>query len=376
MLIAIPVLSLCIIILTAALLFLVLRKKDNASEKEALNRIENGMREDFSLSRTELQTNFQMLRRDLTENMATLVAQNEKKLETIRETVDEKLHQTLEQRLGQSFQLVSERLEQVYKGLGEMQHLATGVGDLKRVLTGVKTRGTWGEIQLGALLDQLLTPEQYAQNVHTRRNSRDHVEFAIKLPGRDSAIPNVWLPIDAKFPQEDYLRLMDARNSLNAEAVEKVTKDLDAKIRAEAKDIHDKYIDPPYTTDFGIMFLTTEGLYAEVLRIPELFQDLQSKYRVTITGPTTLAALLNSLQMGFRTLAVEKRSSDVWRLLGTIKTEFGKFGDLLAKTHKKMQEASNTIEDAARKSRTISRQLSKVEELPQQESLAIEEKHD
>lgn len=294
----------------------------------------------------------------------TIRRDNSQKLEEMRRTVDEKLHATLERRLGESFRLVSERLEEVHKGLGEMQALAAGVGDLKRVLTNVKTRGILGEIQLGSLLEQILTPDQYACNVATRPGSRDRVEFAIKLPGREKNGGIVWLPIDAKFPQEDYQRLLDAQEQADATLAEEAAKALENRLKNEAKDITTKYVCVPYTTDFAIMFLPTEGLYAEALRRPGLCDCLLREYRVVITGPTTLAALLNSLQIGFRTLAIEKRSAEVWTLLGAVKTEFGKFGALLDKTSKKLQEASHSIETAARKSRTIERKLQGVQELP------------
>lgn len=302
------------------------------------------------------------IRNTLEERMIILQEDNSKKLEQMRATVDEKLHATLEKRLGESFKIVSERLELVHKGLGEMQSLAVGVGDLKRVLTNVKIRGTWGEIQLGNLLEQILTTEQYAKNVATKKGSNERVEFAIKLPGADNN--PVWIPIDAKFPQEDYQKLLLAQEQANAVLANEAAKQLEVRIKAEAKDIKEKYIDPPNTTDFGIMFLPTEGLYAEVLRRPGLSEALQRDYKVMIAGPTTLVALLNSLQMGFRTLSIEKRSSEIWALLGTIKTEFGKFGEVLEKTQKKLQEASNTIDLAAKKSRTIERKLKNVDELP------------
>lgn len=289
---------------------------------------------------------------------------NSKKLEQMRMTVDEKLHATLEQRLGESFKLVSERLEMVHKGLGEMQSLASGVGDLKKVLSNVKTRGTWGEIQLGNILEQVLSPEQYEKNVAVKKGSSERVEFAVKLPGKsDGDEDNIWLPIDAKFPQEDYQRLLEALEQANPQGAEEAAKALELRIKACAKDIRDKYIDPPNSTDFGIMFLPIEGLYAEVLRRPGLCEALQLQYRVVVAGPATLTALLNSLQMGFRTLAIEKRSSEVWALLGAVKTEFSKFADILDKTQKKLQEASNTIETAARKSRNIQRKLKNVQEL-------------
>lgn len=304
------------------------------------------------------------LRETLDRGMKELREENSQKLEQMRATVDEKLHATLEQRLGESFKLVSERLEQVHKGLGEMQTLAAGVGDLKKVLTNVKTRGTWGEMQLSGLLEQLLTPEQYAANVATKAGSADRVEYAVRLPGRDSGDQPVWLPLDAKFPQEDYQRLLDAQENADPAAVEAAAQALERRVISEGKDIFDKYIDPPNTTDFAIMFLPVEGLYAEVLRRPGLVETLQRRYRVNVTGPTTLAALLNSLQMGFRTLAIERRSSEVWSLLGAVKTEFGKFGDVLEKTRKKLQEASNTMDQASVRTRAISRRLREVQELP------------
>ncbi len=312
------------------------------------------------------------MRLSMENQLRALQKDNNKKLEQMRATVDEKLQSTLEKRLGESFKQVSERLEQVYKGLGEMRTLATGVGDLKKVLTNVKTRGTWGEIQLGNILEQILTRDQYEVNVATRKNSNERVEFAIKLPGPDSDKERVvWMPIDSKFPQEDYQRLIDAQENADKELAEKSVKSLEMRIKAEAKQIRDKYIDPPNTTDFGIMFLPVEGLYAEVLRRPGLCDFLQREYRIVVTGPTTLAALLNSLHMGFRTLAIEKRSSEVWELLGVVKTEFGKFGDVLAKTKKKLKEASNTIDQAEVRTRAIERKLTKVQEIPMEDSVKL-----
>jgi len=305
------------------------------------------------------------------EKLTQLQEDNNKKLEQMRMTVDEKLHATLEQRLGDSFKLVSEKLEQVHKGLGEMQTLASGVGDLKKVLTNVKTRGTLGEIQLENLLEQILTVEQYEKNVATRKGSSERVEFAVKLPSRDEDKPFIWLPIDAKFPLEDYQRLLDAQESENVSRIAEAGKNLEARIKLEAKQICEKYIEPPYTTDFAVMFLPIEGLYAEVLRRPGLWEALQREYRVVITGPTTLSAFLNSLQMGFRTLAIQKRSSEVWQLLGAVKTEFGKFGDVLEKTRKKLQEASNTIESASVRTRAIERKLRTVQELPVAEATRL-----
>ena len=308
----------------------------------------------------EIRTTIEQRLKDIETNNAT-------KLEEMRRTVDEKLHATLEQRLGESFKQVSDRLEQVHRGLGEMQTLAAGVGDLKKVLTNVKTRGTWGEVQLEALLEQLLTTDQYAKNVATVPKSADRVEFAIKLPGRQDpegvAVP-VWLPIDAKFPREDYERLIEAQERADPVAVEEASRALEGRIRAEARAISEKYVAPPHTTDFALLFLPTEGLYAEVLRRPGLTDTLQRDYRVTIAGPTTLTALLNSLQMGFRTLAIEKRSSEVWQVLGAVKTEFGKFGDVLAKTKSQLETVTRSIEAAETRTRMMNRKLRDVEALP------------
>jgi len=312
------------------------------------------------------------LRETLQIRLQAIQEDNAKQLEQMRATVDEKLHDTLEKRLGESFKLVSDRLEQVQKGLGEMQTLANGVGDLKRVLTNVKTRGTFGEVQLGALLEQVLAPGQYAANVETRKGSGQRVEFALRLPGRDGTEGSiVHLPLDAKFPQEDYLRLVEAQERADAVAAEEAGKLLERAIRLAATDIRDKYLDPPQTTDFGIMFLPTEGLYAEVLRRPSLADALQRDLKVLVAGPTTLAALLNSLQMGFRTLAIEKRSAEVWNLLGAVRTEFGKFGEMLDKTSKKLQEAGNHIEAAATRTRQMERKLKNVQALPSSEAQGL-----
>lgn len=294
---------------------------------------------------------------------------NSRRLEQVRQTVEEKLQGTLERRLGDSFRLVSERLELVQKGLGEMRELANGVGDLKRVLTNVKTRGTWGEIQLGALLEQMLTPDQYAANVATKPGSQERVEFAVKLPGREEMEGNaVWMPIDAKFPKEDYERLLAAQERADAAGAEESSRRLEEAIKRFGRDIRDKYIAPPATTDFAVLFLPVEGLYAEVIRRTGLVDALQRDCRVVVAGPTTLAALLNALQMGFRSLAIQKRSSEVWKLLGAVKTEFGRFSDHLAAVHKKLEQASNSIEDASRKSRAIQRRLRDVHELPSAEA--------
>ena len=289
---------------------------------------------------------------------------NAKRLEEMRQTVDEKLHATLEHRLGESFKLVSDRLDKVHQGLGEMQQLAIGVGDLKRVLTNVKTRGTWGEVQLGMLLEQMLTADQYAKNVETVPGSGERVEYAIRLPGLTDGGAPVWMPIDAKFPKEQYERMVDAADRADADAVALAVRDLERVLRGEARTICEKYISPPLSTDFGILFLPTEGLYAEVMRRPGLADEIQRTCRITIAGPSTLCALLNSLQMGFRTLALEKRSSEVWQVLGAVKTEFTKFGDVLATTRATLEKAARNIESAEVRSRQMARKLKSVEALP------------
>jgi DNA recombination protein RmuC len=314
----------------------------------------------FSLG---LDERFERLKLTVEGRLTAIQADNANKLEEMRRTVDEKLHATLEQRLGESFKLVSDRLEQVHRGLGEMQTLAAGVGDLKRVLTNVKTRGTWGEVQLSALLEQLLTADQFAANVATRPGSGDRVDFAIRLPGKDDGAV-VWLPIDAKYPIEDYQRLLDAQERADPAAVEEASRAIETRLKNEAKSIHEKYVSPPHTTDFAMLYLPLEGLYAEALRRPGLAETLQRDYRVSLAGPTTLAALLNSLQMGFRTLAIEQRSAEVWAVLGAVKTEFGKFGEALAHTRKKLDEASNSIAKAETRTRQLSRKLKEVEALP------------
>lgn len=330
----------------------------------------------FSDTFRENVKNFNDLQKQKFETMATkqdeLVKSTEEKLEKMRETVDEKLHKTLEERLGQSFKLVSERLEAVQKGLGEMQSLANGVGDLKKVLSNVKTRGVLGEIQLGNILEQIMAPEQYEANVKTKHNSNDHVEFAIKLPGKDDNGKEVYLPIDAKFPQEDYVRLQTAYDEGDTTKIDSANRALVQSIKKFAKDIRDKYIDPPNTTDFGIMFLPIEGLFAEVVRQPEVVALLQREYKIIVTGPTTLAAMLNSLQMGFKTLAIQKRSSEVWQILGAVKTEFGKFGGVLEKAQKKINEANKELDAlVGTRTRMMLSKLKKVEELPASETVPL-----
>ena len=311
------------------------------------------------------------IRTTLENQLAQLQQTNTAKLDEMRATVDEKLQSTLQARLGESFKQVADRLEQVHKGLGEMQTLAQGVGDLKHLLTNVKTRGMFGEAQLGALLEQVFAPDQYATQVTTRPGSRNAVDFAIKLPGRGDDGAPCWLPIDAKFPNEDYERLLDAQQRADVEGAELAARGLEQRIKLEAKSMADKYLEPPHTTDFAILFLPTEGLYAEVLRRPGLMEVLQREYRVTLAGPTTLMAMLNSLQMGFRTLALEKRSSEVWQVLGAVKTEFGKFGDVLSKVKAQTQTVLNTLDSAETRSRAMSRALKTVEALPQEQASAL-----
>jgi DNA recombination protein RmuC len=355
-----------------------LKHSSDSTQRRLLEnfRLQKGQLDSFSKQLVAVaklnEEKIEAMRHTMLTQLRTLQEDNTRKLEQMRATVDEKLQSTLEKRLGESFRQVSERLEQVYKGLGEMRSLASGVGDLKKVLTNVKTRGTWGEIRLSHILEQILTPDQYDTNVATKKNSNDRVEFAIKLPGQSGEKNEVvWMPIDSKFPQEDYQRLLDAQEAADKEQADKSTRSLEMRIKAEAKFIKEKYLDPPHTTDFGILFLPVEGLYAEVLRRPGLCDNLQREYRIVVAGPTTLAALLNSLQLGFRTLAIEKRSSEVWELLGMVKTEFGKFGDVLAKTKKKLQEASNTIDQAEVRTRAIERKLRDVQEIPQADTAEL-----
>jgi DNA recombination protein RmuC len=331
--------------------------------------LQQGLSQQLSALVQGSQANAEQLRTALNERLAAIQADNTAKLEEMRRTVDEKLHATLEQRLGDSFKLVSERLEQVHKGLGEMQSLAGSVGDLKRVMTNVKTRGTWGEVQLGAIIDNVLTPEQYARNVKVAPGSDELVEFAIRLPGRRDEQP-VWLPIDAKYPVEHYQRLMDAQDSADRAAIMAAGTAFENSLRFEAKKIASKYIAPPHTTDFAILYLPTEGLFAEALRRPGLMEALQNEHRVMVCGPANLAAMLNSLQMGFKTLAIEKRSSEVWAVLGQVKTEFMKFGDALDAAKKSIDTAAKKFDDVGVRTRAIQRKLRDVQELPAPESPA------
>jgi DNA recombination protein RmuC len=318
------------------------------------------------------ESSMEKVRNTIDAQLKFLQETNEKKLEQMRLTVDEKLQTTLEKRLGESFKIVSGQLEAVQRGLGEMQSLAAGVGDLKRVLTNVKARGVWGEVQLGSLLEQMLAPNQYSKNIQTNPDSREMVEYAIRLPGPDNH-PDacVWLPIDAKFPQEDYLRLLDAVEVCDTEAVKKATAGLVRAVNVSAKDIREKYLAPPQTTDFAIMFLPTEGLYAEVLRQPGQIEKIQQRYRIVVAGPTTLCAILNSLRVGFQTLALEKRSSEVWTILAAVKTEFGKFGDILTKVKKQLKAASNTIDQTTVRTRAMERTLRQVEGLSSKSATAL-----
>ncbi len=323
----------------------------------------------FSQMAVENEQKLENIRISMEKKIGQLNEDNQKQLEQMRQTVDEKLQKTLEDRISKSFQLVSERLEQVYKGLGEMQTLAAGVGDLKKVLSNVKTRGILGEVQLGAILEQILTPEQYEENVRTKSTGNERVEFAVKLPGDDKG--TVWLPIDAKFPGDAYAKLVDAYDAGDPATIELAAKNLERVIKSEAKDIHDKYIEPPYTTDFGIMFLPFEGLYAEVVR-RGLLEVLQRDYKVNIAGPTTMAALLNSLQMGFRTLAIQKRSGEVWNVLGAVKTEFDKFGDVLESAQSRINQANAELDKLiGTRTRAIQRKLKNVESLTTADSAEV-----
>jgi DNA recombination protein RmuC len=334
-------------------------KSFNDANVTAVNTMTVQQKELLETLRNTIEQKFESIRLAVSEQLDKVRQENSLKLEEMRKTVDEKLHDTLEKRLGESFKQVSDRLEQVHKGLGEMQQLAAGVGDLKKVLTNVKVRGTWGEVQLGSLLEQILTQEQYVTNYCPKTKSQERVEFAIRLPGEGDE--PVYLPIDAKFPREDYERLIEASEKGDVAGVETATKQLEARISQEARDIRDKYISPPNTTDFAILYLPTEGLYAEALRRPGLSERLQRDCRVVIAGPTTLTALLNSLQMGFRTLAIQKRSSEVWKILAAVKKKFASFGEVFDKVQKKIQEADKVLEDARSKTKTIDKALNTVE---------------
>ncbi|HNW24993.1 MAG TPA: DNA recombination protein RmuC [Candidatus Cloacimonas sp.] len=345
---------------------------DSATNREELKKALNDLSENFSRRMTDLintqQQEAETSRKNLETKMEQIRQNNETKLEQMRQTVDEKLHETLEKRLGESFKQVSERLELVHKSMGEMQNLANGVGDLKKVLSSVKPRGVLGEIQLANLLEDILTPEQYERNFRPNKNRDEKVEFAIRLPGSSEKQSYVYLPIDSKFPIEDYHRIINAYEEGNLTEVENSRKSMIQRIKSCAKDIRDKYINPPVTTDFAMLFLPFEGLYAEVLRNVGLFESIMRDYHIIICGPTTTAAVINSLQVGFRTLAIQKKTSEVWKILASIKNEFGKFGIILDQTQKKLQEASNNIEKASFRSRQIEKRLDKVQELPVEEA--------
>ncbi|MGH7981811.1 MAG: DNA recombination protein RmuC [Candidatus Udaeobacter sp.] len=365
------------VLVAAFVFFLVRRSSGSHLQTELVHRLEmidRGLRDEFSRNREEAGATAKNQREELTKSLESvrsivddrlrqLQEDNAKQIDKMRSTVDEKLQGTLEKRLGESFKLVSDRLEQVHQGLGAMQQLASDVGGLQRVLTNVKTRGGWSEWQLGVLLEEMLTPDQFAKNIKTRDDSDERVEFAIKLPGDENGAP-VWLPIDAKFPMEHYERLTDAQEKGDFNAIDAAMKTLETQLKRCAKDICEKYINPPKTTDFALMFLPSEGLYAEAIRRVGLVQNAQRDCRVTFVGPTTLAALLNSLHMGFRTLAIQKRSSEVWNLLAAVKTEFGKFGEALSAVKDKIDQASRKMEDVDVRSRAITKKLRDVEELP------------
>lgn len=364
--------------------------------EQEITRVDSIIRDEFSRNRNEIEKssrehrlelsqsldkfeqklnlNFKEIREVVENKLKDIQEDNNKKLEEMRKTVDEKLQETVEKRFDSSFKIISERLEQVHKGLGEMQTLASGVGDLKKVLTNVKTRGNLGEIQLATILDQILSPQQFIQNAQVKKNSQQRVEFAIKLPNKNSENQDLLLPIDSKFPIEDYLRFIEAMDHLenySKSELENLSKQFENSVKRNARDIREKYINPPITTDFAIMFVPTEGLYAEILRRPGLFESLQKEYKITVVGPTNLVAFLSSLQMGFKTLAIEKRSSEVWEILGAVKTEFSRFGKILDKTKKKLQEASNVIDTASVRSRAIERKLKTVQELPEDDSVKV-----
>lgn len=352
-------------------------REESTTNRQELEKSVRSSREEMNnslqLNRTELTGSFESIRQVVDQRLQLIQTDNANKLEEMRRTVDEKLQATVERRFNDSFKLIGDRLEAVHKGLGEMQTLAVGVGDLKKVLSNVKTRGILGEIQLGAILEQILAPEQFQRNVAVKPGSQERVEYCVLMPGQGNNGDELKLPIDSKFPNEDYQRLLEcAERSTEDGEFEMATRQFELSIRKNAKTIAEKYINPPHTTEFAIMFVPTEGLYAEIVRRPALFDTLQRDLKVLVVGPTNLAALLHCLQMGFRTLAIEKRSSEVWELLGVVKTEFGKFGDLLDKTKKKLVEATNTIDSASQKSRTIERKLRKVQESPAEDDEPIE----
>lgn len=367
----------------ALLIFLIIKKPTTAEPtlprelSERLIRIESELDKltpkisnEFRESRKELSDNFQIIQKTVDTRVKTLQDENTKKLEEMRETVDEKLKASVEKRFNESFKNISNQLTQVYQGLGEMKNLATGVGDLKKVMEGVKTRGIYGEVQLGSIISDILNSSQYEENIATKKGSADRVEFAIKMPGKDED-STVYLPIDSKFPVENYSRLISAYDNGNKTDIEKFSKALATDVKEQAKKISTKYLDPPATTDFGMMFVPTESLYAEILRIPGLTDKIRQDYHVSIASPSTLPVALNGLLMGFKSVAIEKRSSEVWQVLGAVKSQFGKFGDLLDATHKKLMESANKIESAATTSRQIEKKLKNVEALPEADSTKL-----
>ena len=378
------VLGVIVVILLVVVIVLLLRKNTNKSDKadfksmeERLIRVESevgkinpSIDRNFRENRKEISENLERMQNSNAKSIEQLRTGNEKKLEEMRETVDEKLKASVEKRFNESFKSISSQLTQVYQGLGEMKNLATGVGDLKKVMEGVKTRGIYGEVQLGAIIEDILNKSQYEENVITKKGSTDRVEFAIKMPGKD-ADNIVFLPIDSKFPVENYSRLIAAYDSGDKAEIEKFSKALSADVKEQAKKISTKYLEPPMTTDFGIMFVPTESLYAEILRIPGLSDEVRSKYHVSITSPSTLPVALNGLLMGFKTVAIEKRSAEVWQTLGAVKTQFGKFSELLDGVQKKLQESANKIESAKTTSRQIEKKLKNVEELPESDSVKM-----
>lgn len=363
------VMGVIIIVLLVAVLIVNLRKKPEMSSdykkmEERLIRMEG----EISKLNPEIDRNFRENRKEIAENLERLQTGNEKKLEEMRETVDEKLKASVEKRFDESFKTISKQLSDVYQGLGEMKGLANGVGDLKKVMEGVKTRGIYGEVQLGAIIEDVLSKNQYEENIITKQGSNDRVEFAVKMPGKET---DVFLPIDSKFPVENYSRLIAAYDSGNKTEVAEYQKALASDVKEQAKKISSKYLDPPKTTDFGMMFVPTESLYAEILRIPGLSDEIRQKYNIAIASPSTLPVMLSGLLMGFRTVAIEKRSAEVWQTLGAVKTQFGKFGDLLDGVQKKLQESANKIESAKTTSRQIERKLKNVEELPEADSVKL-----
>ena len=367
------VMGVIITILLIVVIVLLLRKNSASKDLTELKAMEERlirMEGEMGKINPSIDRNFRENRKEIAENLERLQTGNEKKLEEMRETVDEKLKASVEKRFNESFKSISTQLTQVYQGLGEMKNLATGVGDLKKVMEGVKTRGIYGEVQLGAIIEDILNKSQYEENIITKKGSNDRVEFAIKMPGKDTENV-VYLPIDSKFPVENYSRLISAYDAGDKAEINKFSKALATDVKEQAKKISSKYLDPPMTTDFGIMFVPTESLYAEILRIPGLSDEVRSKFHVSVTSPSTLPVALNGLLMGFKTVAIEKRSAEVWQTLGAVKTQFGKFGDLLEGVQKKLQESANKIESAKTTSRVIERKLKNVEELPEADSVKL-----